>query len=817
MAVALGYAAAWFSLAGGLDLFAIGAALALAAVAVGWRRWLGWSAPSIVALLGYWGIVAWLVGGLSLAAVPFLPNWIWGAVLGGFWLFVWRDDPAGAPHPPVPAETLWFQNTASTLAVLVGWGTAWLGFEDHLGRFYAAAAVVLGLAAWRRWSLSPEDRVGAVLLAKCMGAVTLAVLTWTDGRTTAIALLVQAGVMVVVNHRLRSSVMGAAAAIVWTLSLFYRLEELAGAPLAPGTLAAFLGVVYFAGAVAWLLEAARACRRSRPELAQLLVSVAALVGVGLGFATVLRIDPLDWLPARVVGAALTLVLLARVWRQRVVAGAGGVLLLGAHGALWWVVGGIEDGPVALNALVVLAPTIAAAALLGRRGDQEEAGVTGSAAKVAWLLSAVAVVSAAVTARQLFAPEVVLLLCAAVAAALAVAAPYRRRRGWMWLAVWTVLVGTAAFLLSPLASELAVAASGAGFIWLGLALLQVNRRTAVQFTRESPAGGAQRTAVVLGLIWAVAASVAIEPVMERGLAVAGGFALLAAGCLTWVGIGAFVGAAWALWLGAMLAFIFAPAEAARWIVVVTVSAWLPALTWGRWPRLLRPWREQGGAADAAIVMQGWVAAALTLVAIQVTQETDGRVGWSLAVAVAVAVLARGLIPSLNHVARAMAAAAWLWALLLWAEGSTTVWDAATVGALLVALWAAGLPLGLRWRPAAQPAGAWIAAGAGLLLAFLVAWAQRGDLRPFITVLWGTASLVWFGLGLVGRSRPHRLWGLIGLLVCIPRVFVVDLQSTLHRIAAFAALGVVLLWVGFSYHRFRQWITEDATATGEEGKG
>jgi uncharacterized membrane protein len=43
------------------------------------------------------------------------------------------------------------------------------------------------------------------------------------------------------------------------------------------------------------------------------------------------------------------------------------------------------------------------------------------------------------------------------------------------------------------------------------------------------------------------------------------------------------------------------------------------------------------------------------------------------------------------------------------------------------------------------------------------------------------------------------------MCVPRVFLVDIDSTVYRIVAFVALGVVLLWVGFSYHRFRHLIT------------
>ena len=53
----------------------------------------------------------------------------------------------------------------------------------------------------------------------------------------------------------------------------------------------------------------------------------------------------------------------------------------------------------------------------------------------------------------------------------------------------------------------------------------------------------------------------------------------------------------------------------------------------------------------------------------------------------------------------------------------------------------------------------------------------------------------------------LWRLVGLALCVPRMFLVDLHSTLYRIVAFGALGAVLLWVGFSYHRFRHLIAED----------
>lgn len=72
----------------------------------------------------------------------------------------------------------------------------------------------------------------------------------------------------------------------------------------------------------------------------------------------------------------------------------------------------------------------------------------------------------------------------------------------------------------------------------------------------------------------------------------------------------------------------------------------------------------------------------------------------------------------------------------------------------------------------------------------------------------AAIGVFLLGLSNRERAARLAGLAGLTLCIPRVFMVEIDSTLYRKRAFIALGVVLLWVGFSHHRFRHLIADDA---------
>jgi len=104
--------------------------------------------------------------------------------------------------------------------------------------------------------------------------------------------------------------------------------------------------------------------------------------------------------------------------------------------------------------------------------------------------------------------------------------------------------------------------------------------------------------------------------------------------------------------------------------------------------------------------------------------------------------------------------------------------------------------------------WSASGASLALAFLVLINQKGEVAAYATAACGVVAVSMFLLGLFGRSRPHRLIGLAGLAFCVARAFFVDLDSTLYRIAAFVALGLVLLWVGFSYHRFRHFIVDEA---------
>lgn len=176
------------------------------------------------------------------------------------------------------------------------------------------------------------------------------------------------------------------------------------------------------------------------------------------------------------------------------------------------------------------------------------------------------------------------------------------------------------------------------------------------------------------------------------------------------------------------------------------------------------------------------------------------------------------------------------------GVTLQVGAGLVGASgFLGLAAAGITLIGGWPEAGAGSGALFAGAAAVialaLLPLMVAqraqWIERSTLIPWRTahamaaagvaislaveprvlwsaygsVAWAVGGIVIFSLGLLYRARSHRIVGLVTLALCIPRVFLVDLDSTSHRIAAFVVLGAVLLSVGFSYQRFRHLIADD----------
>lgn len=100
--------------------------------------------------------------------------------------------------------------------------------------------------------------------------------------------------------------------------------------------------------------------------------------------------------------------------------------------------------------------------------------------------------------------------------------------------------------------------------------------------------------------------------------------------------------------------------------------------------------------------------------------------------------------------------------------------------------------------------WFGGALSLGLLYSLFFCQGGALHHYVTALWGLSAISILGMGLVFGAKPLRVLGLIGLAICIPRVFIVDVRSTLYRIIAFGALSIVLLLVGFIYNKFRDTI-------------
>jgi uncharacterized membrane protein len=89
---------------------------------------------------------------------------------------------------------------------------------------------------------------------------------------------------------------------------------------------------------------------------------------------------------------------------------------------------------------------------------------------------------------------------------------------------------------------------------------------------------------------------------------------------------------------------------------------------------------------------------------------------------------------------------------------------------------------------------------LLLTTLIFYEIEGNL---LTMAWTVEGFLLLAMGFGVRERSLRLSGLALLLVCLVKVFLVDLRGveTLYRIFSFIVLGVILLLVSFGYTRYR----------------
>ncbi len=88
---------------------------------------------------------------------------------------------------------------------------------------------------------------------------------------------------------------------------------------------------------------------------------------------------------------------------------------------------------------------------------------------------------------------------------------------------------------------------------------------------------------------------------------------------------------------------------------------------------------------------------------------------------------------------------------------------------------------------------------LSIAFSLAYPGL-SLDSYYTPMIATYGLVLIGIGIGLKIKPFRMIALIGFLLPLGRLFIFDVQETLHRIIAFAALAVLLTTIGYLYNRY-----------------
>jgi hypothetical protein len=812
LAVGLGFATAIFSRNAGLTGFALLTAGLLGAVSVGLRRRKGWEAPSVVAMPFAYGLLALVWhGAWQREAVP-AAGWAWGcigALAVMFFLRDWRRVKVTSAE--VTNGERWFQGVNSTLAVLSGVVlTLWL-YRSDLAEFYFGTAAVLGTMAWLRSRQVERDAVCAVLLAKTSGALTLGVIEIADARTTAIALLVQAWVMAWTARRLGSRVLAAGTLLVATVATWFHFTQ--GIPATDiFSIGAAQATLFALGLAALATEGGRWLIAGEDER-RTLDWFAAFASGAAGIVAVLRWTPPGWSPALLTGLATLFALTAWTRRGAAAAWASALSLIAANAVLWiYAIGGMHDENLPLNAALVLITSAGVAWVLGGRERWKKWSLTAGA---------LTVIGAVLTGFNLSTGAVALGLSAGGALVLSAFAPKAPGRSWNALA--TLATGFGVFCW---VNRVAPASP---LLWMGCTALAlwslpvIRRRTTDAVTLAS---APHRLMDAWQVIFATIVTVRVLTAHFHGAFLiatltAAGAAIFALGLRP--GIRAAIPASWVALVAALLvAASMRPYSTNHfiwlWLGVALALTWVPAVLWTRSETSRQGtngwWlRHAAGVQCTLATLLGAVAARKAFSALP---ELLACIVITL---MAVAVHRFGKVHAARRSAVALAVLLGLSTLNFINYGASLGWLRQLGGVALASLVLGLLPLwiagGLQpWTASTRKHALWIGGGGALALWFLACIAQKGALAPYVTLGWGLAAGGCFLGGLLLRTAPYRLLGLIGLALCIPRVFFVDLQSPLHRIIAFMALGVLLLWVGFSYHRFRHLIADASPGTDEK---
>ncbi len=684
MAVVLGFLAAAFSVEHDAQAFALVAALMLGGAAVGLRWGRDWEAPSALGVPCSWLLFLQVTLRHDMAIEV-----LWGWAVLNFALFYLRDWVPARQHGRKPIGRDRAVQTVNSSLALVGVAVATLLARDSaLGEFYFGAGGLLLAAALGWWWLDREEPLAAVFFCKAASLVALGVIDECEGRSRALVLLAQAGVLLLGAKQTGMRSMRVMLALVWAVAAGFFIHDVVLATL-PFNTAVIGALVFLTGSA--LMHGWHERWFEDDEAFHWMGG--ALVGV-LGLAWLANYDALPWLPMAGVGIAVLLAGAAWVTGgARVPLLAAALIAMGAH---FWAATGVDSVWLWWNELGLLGSAVLAGWLI----DRTRASNEWAAQVYRGLVVAIAVGTLVQTLFIGLSPTVA--LAAAVGVGLAMAGLAPRWPQWRW-AAWSTLAVAIGLLRHAVLdwrggdAWVVVAAMGALLLPAWLSVSPVRRESL---------GSAKVRDFILALQIALGSALALMA-LEASFAPRPRLYALAAGLLLYVGL------AWR----------------------AKLSAALPA------------------ASVVALIGLNWM----------LVQAPEANGNEVLAVVVAAAAVAA--VPLLARKFRVEAPE-------VWREGAP-----------------------------------WVHAGLALLVVLALFQQQRGGLAPYVTVLCAGAAIATFVAGLFGASRAYRLVGLGGLALCVARLFAVDLHSMLYRILAFVALGGVLLFVGFSYHRFRHLIADE----------
>ncbi len=796
MAVALGHLTAFLALRSG-PTFGPWVVLTLSAVAVFLRLARNWPAPSALALPLAWLFLLASSFGRQAGLMSLTAVWVWSVVF--YAVFVARDWIAARRGQEISRIDRTVQVANSSFAVVVGWAAAAQAGGSNVTAFYFGSGfIVLATATiWR--NLRGAAHLIPVLVCKGSGLVALGLIAALEGQARSLALLAQAFVMVVSASTSGVRGLRIAALVAGAVALGFYVGELEFRNPLAVTGSGSLEVIFIVAAGAFVAVVERWL-----GLARVVVGGAALLVGVAGILTASRWIDTGWSPVQHLALGVGVWAVAASLRGSLAGGVAGALLAVAAHVRLWLYPETEFGAALVwgNEAALGLSAAAVVVALARRGNAAVPRAAHGA-----LLALITATFVVVCFKTL--PSAAAL---AIAGGLSTSLVFVAARVPRWpvagLSAFVLLLGGVLYWRTGHA--------GPADLWLGCAAAMAWLAPVLLV------GSPERWRTIQDATWR-AWSPAVQTALATAITIlalqrnlhADARVLVTAGVALGVfalgrrhGLRPALEASWVLWLFALANLTDVKVAVSAWLVYGL--SWLPAVVAARGGEgqlgcaQLPIWRRNPGSIQTALASCFGM-----ILAFDVAAGAARLAAFSGVVLVAFTAWRWGQVREARVGMTVLAGIAWLVAFRFAPSGPGQSTAAGLIAGLGVAAGVAALPLLVDRDLTAtlRKQFRWICSGAGLVLAFTLLLSQKTGLAPYVTASCGVAAVSLFLAGLFGRSRPHRLTGLIGLAVCVGRVFVVDLDSTLYRIAAFVAVGVVLLWVGFSYHRFRHLVVED----------